>query len=98
LPLLWNPNFSGVLMIGLGGGSTQRAYQHYHPKVRVDTVEIDPVVAQVASKYFKVQETNGLSIRLGRAHYSPCPLRSPSGGRSMPQIFFFISGRGGEGA
>ena len=28
MPWLWNPAITNVLMIGLGGGTTQRAYQH----------------------------------------------------------------------
>src|SRR5688572_32123150 len=44
MPWLWNTNLKRVLMIGLGGGSTQRSYQHYYTNVFVDTVELDPVV------------------------------------------------------
>lgn len=57
MPWLWNHDIHRVLMIGLGGGSTQRSYQHYHTNVMVDTVEIDPVVVEVAKKYFGVTET-----------------------------------------
>ena len=57
MPWLWNTNLQRVLMIGLGGGSTQRSYQHYYPNVMVETVELDPVVVVVARKYFGVQET-----------------------------------------
>jgi len=56
MPWLW-ANLSNVLMIGLGGGSTQRAYQHYCPTVNVETVEIDPAVVQVARDYFFVKES-----------------------------------------
>ena len=56
MPWLW-ANLSNVLMIGLGGGSTQRSYQHYCPTVNVDTVEIDPAVVQIARDYFFVKET-----------------------------------------
>src|SRR5262245_1132429 len=42
MPWLWNAQLTNVLMIGLGGGSTQRAYEHYYPDVTVETVEIDP--------------------------------------------------------
>jgi spermidine synthase len=56
MPWLW-ANVSNVLMIGLGGGSTQRAYQHYCPAVNVETVEIDPMVVQVAQEYFFVKKT-----------------------------------------
>ena len=56
MPWQW-ANLSNVLMIGLGGGSTQRAYQHYCPAVNIETVEIDPAVVQVARDYFFVKET-----------------------------------------
>jgi spermidine synthase len=57
LPWLWRPEMTNVLMIGLGGGSTQRAYQHYYPAVTVETVEIDPVVVQVASNFFNLKQS-----------------------------------------
>lgn len=56
-PWLWNTNIRRVLMIGLGGGSTQRSYQHYYTNVLVDTVEIDPMVVNVAKSFFGVTET-----------------------------------------
>ncbi len=62
MPWLWNHDIKRVLMVGLGGGSTQRAYQHYYTNVMVDTVEIDPVVVEVAKKYFTVAETPRLKI------------------------------------
>ena len=62
MPWLWNHDIKHVLMEGLGGGSTQRAYQHYYTNVMVDTVEIDPVVVEVAKKYFAVAETPKLKI------------------------------------
>jgi len=57
MPWLWNTNLSRVLMIGLGGGSTQRAFAHYYPNVTVETVEIDPAVLQVTQEYFAFQES-----------------------------------------
>jgi spermidine synthase len=61
-PWVWNRDIQRVLMLGLGGGSIQRAYQHYYTNVMVDTVELDPVVVKVAKEYFKVQETPTLKI------------------------------------
>src|SRR2546423_12709099 len=52
MPWLWNSQITNVLMIGLGGASTQRSYQHYYTNVVVDSVEIDPKVVQVARDYF----------------------------------------------
>lgn len=57
LPWLWHTNIQRALMLGLGGGSVQRAYQHYYPAVTIDTVEIDPVVQRVARDYFFLKET-----------------------------------------
>jgi spermidine synthase len=56
VPFLWNPPMTNVLMVGLGGGSTQRAYAHYYPHVTVQTVEIDPVVLRVAREFFQFKE------------------------------------------
>ena len=64
MPWLWNHNIRSVLMEGLGGGSTPRAYQHYYTNVMVDVVEIDPVVVEVAKKYFTVTESPTLKIHI----------------------------------
>jgi spermidine synthase len=61
-PWVWNRDIRRVLMVGLGGGSVQRAFQHYYTNVTSETVEIDPVVIKVAREYFKVQETPALKI------------------------------------
>src|ERR1044071_1480081 len=57
MPWIWNTNISRVLMIGLGGGSTQRAYQHYYTNTSIQSAELDPVVVDVAKKYFNVTES-----------------------------------------
>ena len=62
MPFIWNPGIKTVLMAGLGGGSTQRAYQHYYTNVLVDVVEIDPAVVEVAEKYFYL--TNNATLRM----------------------------------
>jgi spermidine synthase len=64
LPAVIRTNLTNVLMIGLGGGSTQRAYAHYYPRVKVDTVEIDPDVVLVARRYFAVAESPTHSIHV----------------------------------
>ena len=64
MPWLWNTNIKRVLMIGLGGGSTQRSYQHYYTNVMVDSVELDPEVVKVAKSYFRVTETPTHRIHL----------------------------------
>lgn len=54
---LWNAQLTNVLMIGLGAGTSQRAFEHYYPGVTVETVEIDPMVVRVARDYFKFTES-----------------------------------------
>lgn len=54
---LWNARLTNVLMIGLGGATTQQSFEHYYPGVTVRSVEIDPAVAQVAKDYFSLQES-----------------------------------------
>jgi spermidine synthase len=56
MPWLWNTNIQRVLMLGLGGGSIQRAYLHHYPNVTLDTAELDPAVIAVAAKYFGITE------------------------------------------
>jgi spermidine synthase len=69
MPFLWNPDIKTVLMAGLGGGSTQRAFQHYFTNVTADTVEIDPAVVEVAKKYFTVTESPILRIHTNDARF-----------------------------
>jgi spermidine synthase len=57
MPWIWNHDIKRVLMMGLGGGSTPRSYQHYYTNVMVDSVELDPVVITVAKEYFGLTET-----------------------------------------
>jgi spermidine synthase len=64
MPWLWNNRFTNVLMIGLGGASTQRAYERLYPEVTVESVEIDPLVAEVAGKYFKLKESPRQRVHL----------------------------------
>ncbi len=52
MPWLWNEQLTNVLMIGLGGASTQRAYLRYAPQVQVETAELDAVVVKLARTYF----------------------------------------------
>jgi spermidine synthase len=65
LPWLWNDQLKTVLMIGLGGGSTQRAFQHYYPEVSSETVELDPKVIQVARDFFQLKESDKLKVITG---------------------------------
>ena len=58
LAFLMNPKIKKVLLIGLGGGSINRALWKFYPGVQVDTVEIDPMVVEVATKFFGLPNTS----------------------------------------
>jgi spermidine synthase len=45
-----------VLVLGLGGGAITKRFWRDYPGVTVDSVEIDPVVVDVARKYFWLPE------------------------------------------
>ncbi len=64
MPWLWNSNISNVLMVGLGGASAQRAFEHYFPNVTVTTAEIDAVVRRVAQQYFQFKESARQQVRI----------------------------------
>jgi spermidine synthase len=53
---------NNVLMIGLGGGSLPRFIKKYFPQANIDNVEIDPLIADIAKKYFFVEEKNGFNV------------------------------------
>jgi spermidine synthase len=57
MPWLWNGLITNVLVIGLGGASTQRSWARYYPQVMIETVEIDPMVREVAKRFFHFKET-----------------------------------------
>jgi len=64
VPWVWNREPKRVLMLGLGGGSTQRSYQHYYTNVLVETVELDPMVVKIAKDFFQVKESPQHKIHL----------------------------------
>ncbi|NCP32211.1 MAG: hypothetical protein COZ06_20675 [Armatimonadetes bacterium CG_4_10_14_3_um_filter_66_18] len=51
-----------VLVLGLGGGSLPKEFLADYPEVRVDAVEIDPEVAQIAAKYFELPTTSRFRV------------------------------------
>jgi spermidine synthase len=61
---LWNTQVSDVLLIGLGGASVQRSFEHYYPQWRLETVEIDEMVRQVAREHFGFKESPTQRVRV----------------------------------
>jgi len=62
--LAFNPQCKRVLVIGLGGGSTQKAFLSRYSDITVQTVEIDKTVAQVACEYFSVPDSSRHTITI----------------------------------
>jgi spermidine synthase len=55
--LAFRPDIRRVCVIGLGGASFQRELARLRPDVEIDSIEIDPVVRDVARKYFLYRES-----------------------------------------
>jgi spermidine synthase len=58
----YNPNARNVLFIGLGGGSSPKRLWRDFPDVRLQGVELDPVVRDVAYRFFGVPRDPRLQI------------------------------------
>jgi len=59
---LLQPKQSKVLIVGLGGGSMVHFLRKYDPDVTVDAVEIDPVVVQLAERYFGLKPQKNVKL------------------------------------
>lgn len=59
--LLRNPQ-QDVLIVGLGGGGMIHFLRQLDPKIRIDAVEIDPVVVELADKFFDVRSEGNVTI------------------------------------
>ena len=51
-----------VLIVGLGGGGMVHFLRHLDSKVRIDAVEIDPLVVRLADEYFDVRTGGNVNI------------------------------------
>ena len=49
---LFQPDPDDVLFLGLGGGTAQRLFHNYQPDLDYLSVELDPMVVDVAEEYF----------------------------------------------
>ena len=93
MPWLWNTGITSVLTIGLGGGSVQRAFAHYYPEVRIETVEIDQAVLDVAKAYFGFKESDRQKVLIedGRVY-----LRRSRGVYDLIVLDAYVQGRYGS--
>ena len=62
LPLAYRPSTRKILYIGLGGGSAPKRTWRDFPATRIDVVELDPEVVDVAYEYFDVPRDPRLRI------------------------------------
>ena len=56
LAWLFTPSIQRMLVVGLGAGSIPKSFLRSYPQVLMDSVELDPVVVDVARQYFAVPE------------------------------------------
>ena len=63
-----------VLIVGLGGGTVPGFLHKHYPKMRIDVVEIDPAVVDVAKKFFGFREDDTLRayVKDGRKFIEDC--------------------------
>jgi len=94
MPILWSPLITNVLMIGLGGGSAQRAFEHYYPTIKIQSIEIDPMVVKVAKDYFSLQESERQKVVVsdGRVFLRRSPSRF-----DLILLDAYVGGRYGSG-
>lgn len=64
LARLIRPGIRRVLMIGLGGGTTPKQFARYFPDTVVDVVEVDPLVARVATQFFALAPNERLRVHV----------------------------------
>ena len=62
LARLYNPDAKRILLIGLGGGSVPKRWQSDFPGMTMDVVELDPVVVDVARKYFALDNDSRVRV------------------------------------
>jgi spermidine synthase len=53
-----------VLILGMAGGTTAKGYRRLFPGARLTAVEIDPLVVEVATKYFALEAGPDLAIHV----------------------------------
>jgi spermidine synthase len=62
LPLAYRPGTRRILFIGLGGGSVQKRLWRDFPGLDLEVVELDPVVRDVAYRFFRLPRSERLRV------------------------------------
>jgi len=63
--LLFAKSGPRTLMVGLGGGSLVRTLLPHDPGMHLDVVELNPMVVDVAQKFFAIEPSDRLVIHVG---------------------------------
>ena len=58
----FRPKQERVLIVGLGGGSMVHFLKHHDPSLKVDVVDIDPMIVEVADQFFQVKSDGNVKI------------------------------------
>jgi spermidine synthase len=61
---LMRPGTRRILILGLGGGTLVKQFARFYPDAEVDAVEVDPMVAQVAERFFDVRTSPKVRIHV----------------------------------
>jgi spermidine synthase len=64
LPLVYNQSAENVLYIGLGGGSAPKRTWRDFPQLQQQVVELDPVVRDVAYRFFELPRSPRLKVSI----------------------------------
>ena len=74
-PLALKPDATRTLVIGLGGGSVVKRMWRDYPHMRIDVVELDPEIVEVAHRYFELPRDERIRVFVddGRAFLETCP-------------------------
>nr|XP_055041846.1 eEF1A lysine and N-terminal methyltransferase [Misgurnus anguillicaudatus] len=81
-----------VLLVGLGGGGLPQFVHDFVPYARVDVVELDPAVLEVAQTWFGFQTDERLKVILGDGLEHITTLES-EGSRSFDVIMFDVDSK-----
>ena len=62
LALAYNPDARNVLFVGLGGASAPKQFWQDFPRLDLQVAELDPVVVDVARRYFEMPDDPRLAV------------------------------------
>jgi spermidine synthase len=65
LGIAYKPDAENVLFVGLGAGSSEKRLWRDFPRLQIEAVEVDPVVVDVAYRYFHLPRDPRLRVEVG---------------------------------